>query len=85
MALFKTQIRFLGHDMFQGTIKPIVRSLPFAIKFPDIIKDKNSYKDFLVALTTFLIFSLILDNCVLPYVGKILNHGLIYALTLLDK
>ena len=42
MLLFKTQIRFLEHDIFQGTIKPIVRSLAFASKFLDIIEDKKT-------------------------------------------
>jgi len=41
MVLFKAQIRFIRHDIFQGTIKPIVRSLAFANKFLDIIKDKK--------------------------------------------
>jgi len=30
MVLFQTKIRFLGHDVYQGTIKPIMRSLGFA-------------------------------------------------------
>jgi len=41
MILFQTKIQFLGHDIFQGTIKPIMKSLEFADKFPDIIKDKK--------------------------------------------
>ena len=42
MVLFQTKIRFLGHDIFQGTIKPIQRSLAFADKFLDAIKDKKT-------------------------------------------
>ena len=41
MILFQTKIQFLGHDIFQGTIKPIMKYLEFADKFPDIIKDKK--------------------------------------------
>ena len=41
MVLFKTQIRVLGHNIFEGTIEPILRSLAFSTKFSDIIKDKK--------------------------------------------
>jgi len=41
LVLFQTKIRFLGHDIYRGTIKPIMRSLAFAEKFPDEIKDKK--------------------------------------------
>ena len=41
MLLFQAKIRFLGHDIYQGTIKPIMRSLVFADKFLDEIKDKK--------------------------------------------
>ena len=50
MILFQTKIRFLGHDIYQGTIKPIMRSLAFADKFPDEIKDKNQLQRFLGCL-----------------------------------
>ena len=40
-VLFQTKIRFIGHDIYQGTIKSIMRSLAFADKFPDEIKDKK--------------------------------------------
>ena len=43
MILFQTKIRFLRHDIFQGTIKPIMRSLEFADKFTDTMKDKNDF------------------------------------------
>ena len=39
--LFQTKIRFLGHEIFQGKIKPIQRSIEFADKFPNEIKDKK--------------------------------------------
>jgi len=41
MMLFQTKIRFLGHDIFQGTIKPIRRAQEFADKYPNIIKEKK--------------------------------------------
>ena len=50
MLLFQNKVRFLGHDIFQGTIKPIQRSLVFAEKFPDEIKDKNQLQRFLGCL-----------------------------------
>ena len=37
----QTKIGFLGHDIYQGTIKPIQRSLVFSDKFSDGLKDKN--------------------------------------------
>ncbi|KAL4188769.1 hypothetical protein AMTRI_Chr08g162080 [Amborella trichopoda] len=40
MSLFQTKIRFLGHNIFQGTIIPIDRAIEFANKFPDIIINK---------------------------------------------
>ena len=50
MVLFQTKIRFLGHDIYQGTIKPILRSLAFADKFPNEIKDKRQSQCFLGCL-----------------------------------
>ena len=44
--LFKTKEPFLGHDICQGTIKPIQRALKFANKFPD----KNQLQRFLECL-----------------------------------
>jgi len=41
LLLFQTKIRFLGHNIYQGTIKPIQRALAFADKFPNEIKDRN--------------------------------------------
>ena len=39
--LFQTNIRVLGHHIYQGTITPIQRSIEFANKFPDEIKNKK--------------------------------------------
>jgi len=50
MVLFQTKIWFLGHDIYQGTIKPIQRSLALADKFPDEIKDKKLLQRFLGSL-----------------------------------
>ena len=50
MLLFQTKIRFLGHDIYHGTIKPIQRSLVFADKFPDELKDKTQLQRFLGCL-----------------------------------
>ena len=41
ITLFKTHIRFLGHEIHQGIIKPIQRSITFASKFSDEIINKN--------------------------------------------
>ena len=41
LVLFQTKFRLLGHDIYRGTIKPIMRSLAFADKFSDEIKDKT--------------------------------------------
>lgn len=41
MKLFQITIRFLGHNIHNGTIIPIDRSIEFASKFPDEIKDKT--------------------------------------------
>ena len=35
IKLFQTKIRFLGFEIYQGTIKPIQRAIEFANKFPD--------------------------------------------------
>lgn len=50
IKLFQIKIRFLGHDIFQGTIKPISRPLEFASKFQDVIKDTNQLQRFLGCL-----------------------------------
>lgn len=50
ISLFQTRVRFLGHYIYQGTITPIERSIQFADKFPDEIKDKNQLQRFLGSL-----------------------------------
>ena len=50
MKLFQTSIRFLGHNIHRGTITPINRSIEFATKFPDEIKDKTQLQRFLGCL-----------------------------------
>ena len=50
MLLFQTKIRFLGHDIYQGTIKPSQRCLAFADKFSDEIKDRKQLQRFLGCL-----------------------------------
>ncbi|MCF8701941.1 RNA-directed DNA polymerase [Corynebacterium sp. MC-10] len=50
IKLFQTGIRFLGHDLYQGTYKPICRVIEFADKFPDIITDKTQLQRFLGSL-----------------------------------
>ena len=54
--LFQTKIRFLGHHIYQGTITPIQRSIQFADKFPDEIKDKKQLQRFLGSLNYVLDF-----------------------------
>ena len=48
--LFQIKIRFLGFEIEQGQIVPIVRSIEFANKFPDEIKDKKQLQRFLGSL-----------------------------------
>jgi len=48
--LFQTKIRFLGHNIYQGTIKPIQRALAFADKFSNEIKDRKQLQRFLGCL-----------------------------------
>ncbi|KAK0598206.1 hypothetical protein LWI29_032525 [Acer saccharum] len=50
IVLYQTKIRFLGHNIKRGTILPIQRSLEFADKFPDVIKDKTQLQRFLGCL-----------------------------------
>ena len=47
---FETKIRFLGFEIYQGTIKLIQRAIKFANKFPDELKDKNQLQRFLGSL-----------------------------------
>ena len=50
MKLFQTKIRFLGHEIYQGKTKPVQRSIEFADKFPNEIKDKKQLQRFLGCL-----------------------------------
>ena len=50
LVLFQTKIHFLGHNIYQDTIKPIQRALAFADKFPDEIKDRKQLQRFLGCL-----------------------------------
>nr|KYP64305.1 polyprotein [Cajanus cajan] len=47
IKLAQIKIRFLGHDIYQGTITPIKRSIEFSEKFPDKIKYKTQLQRFL--------------------------------------
>ncbi|XP_028104274.1 uncharacterized protein LOC114303333 [Camellia sinensis] len=50
MQLFQTTVRYLGHNISNGSIIPINRSIKFASKFPDEIKDKTQLQRFLGSL-----------------------------------
>ena len=50
ISLFQDKIRFLGHNIYKGTLSPIDRAIQFADKFPDEIKDKNKLQRFLGSL-----------------------------------
>ena len=50
MKLFQTTVRFLGHNIYNGTVIPINRSIDFASKFPDKINDKTQLQRFLGSL-----------------------------------
>ena len=50
IKLFQTSVRFLGHNIHRGTITLINRSIEFANKFPDEIKDKTQLQRFLGCL-----------------------------------
>ena len=50
MLSFQMKIRFLGLNIYQGTIKLITRSLTFLDKFSDEINDKKQLQRFLGCL-----------------------------------
>lgn len=50
ICLFQTKIRFLGHNLDQGTIKLIDRAIEFATQFPDEILEKTRLQRFLGSL-----------------------------------
>ena len=64
--LFQTKIRFLGHNIHQGTIIPIDRSIEFANKFPNQILDKTQLQRFLGCLNYVGEFVSYLNNIVKP-------------------
>ena len=55
--LFQDKIRFLGHNIYKGTLSPIDKAIEFADKFPDEIKDKNQLQRFLGSLMLTLHFA----------------------------
>ena len=56
IKLFQTAIRFLGHDLYQGTYKPICRTIEFSSKFPDELIDKTQLQRFLGNLNSVVDF-----------------------------
>ena len=50
MKIFTTKVRFLGYEIYQGTIVPIKRAIEFADKFPNEITDKKQLQRFLGCL-----------------------------------
>jgi len=50
MTIGVTKIRFLGHEIWQGKITPIARSIEFAKRFPDEITNKTQLQRFLGCL-----------------------------------
>ena len=60
------KIRFLGHNIHQGTIIPIDRSIEFANKFPNQILDKTQLQRFLGCLNYVGDFVPYLNNIVKP-------------------
>jgi hypothetical protein len=56
ISLFQIHVHFLSHNIFQGTITPIERSLTFASKFLNKILDKTQQQRFLESLNYVLDF-----------------------------
>ena len=50
IKLFQDKIRFLGHNIYRGTLSPIDKAIQFVEKFSDEIKDKNQLQRFLGSL-----------------------------------
>ena len=65
--LFQTKIGFLGHNIHQGTIIPINRSIEFANKFLNQILDKTQLQRFLGCLNYVGEFVSYLNNIVKPF------------------
>ena len=66
MKFFLTQIRFLGFEIYQRNIKPIQRSIDFANKISDEIKDKNQFQIFLESFNYVSEFYLNLRTSIKP-------------------
>jgi len=64
--LFQTRIRFLGPNIYQGTIIPIDRSIEFSSKFPNQILDKTQLQWFIGCLNYVGEFVPYLNNIVKP-------------------
>ena len=79
MKLFQTKIIFLGYENFESKTKPIQRSIEFADKFPDEIKDKKQLKRFLGCLnylSDYFKDLRIICELLYKYLGKMLLYGL---------
>jgi len=64
--LFQTKIRFLGHNIHQGTIIPIHRAIEFDDKFSNQIIDKTQLERFLGCLNYVSNFFPQLSNIIKP-------------------
>nr|KYP55965.1 Enzymatic polyprotein [Cajanus cajan] len=64
--LFQTKIKFLGHTIFQGAIRPICRVIEFTDKFPNQILDKTQLQRFLGCLNYVADFFPQLSNITKP-------------------
>ena len=71
IKLFQTKIRFLGFEIYQGTIKPIQRSIESGSKFPDEIKDKTQLQRFLGSLNYITDFFLNLRTTIKPLFSRL--------------
>ena len=71
IKLFQTRIRFLGFEIYQGTIKPIQRSIEYGSKFPDEIKDKTQLQRFLGSLNYVSDFFLNLRTTIKPLFSRL--------------
>ena len=88
ISLFQTKIRFLGHYIFQGTIKPIERAIKFTYKFPDQIIDQTQFQRLLGSLNYAADFFPNMSTLSKPLhdrLKKILLHGLMNTQKLFNK
>ncbi|CAN4119567.1 unnamed protein product [Withania somnifera] len=76
MNTFQTNVRFLGHNICQGKIIPIQRSIEFASKFPDIITDRTMLQRFLGGLNYISPFYKNLSKDLAPLYERLKNHKL---------